>query len=63
MGEPRQGDETLRKMFSEMANHMPLRAMVLFQPKKLSYQRLDLLLALLNGHLFTAFRLWRQQPR
>ena len=43
-------DPTTRKMFEEMANHMPLRAIALFQQGKISYYQIDGLLALLNGH-------------
>ena len=42
-------DPTTRKMFEEMANHMPLRAIVLFQQGKTSFQQIDGLLDLLNG--------------
>ena len=50
-------DPTTRKMFEEMANHMPLRAIVLFQQGRISYQQIDSLVALLNGHPFEALRL------
>ena len=43
-------DPTTRKMFEEMANHMPLRAIALFQQGKVSYHQIDSLIALLNGH-------------
>ena len=43
-------DPTTRKMFEEMANHMPLRAIALFQQGKISYHQIDGLVALLNGH-------------
>ncbi|HBF63934.1 MAG TPA: hypothetical protein DDW59_10890 [Gammaproteobacteria bacterium] len=56
-------DQTTRKMFTEMAENMPLRAIVLFQRGKVSFAQLDCLLALLNGHYFAAVRqawsLWR----
>ena len=56
-------DETTRKMFTEMADNMPLRAIVLFQRGKLSYAQIDCLLALLNGHYLDAARrawnIWR----
>ncbi len=56
-------DQTTRKMFTEMAENMPLRAIVLFQRGKVSFAQLDCLLALLNGHFFAAVRqawsLWR----
>jgi beta-glucosidase len=50
-------DPTIRKMFEEMANHMPLRALVLFQQGKTSFQQLDGLLDLLNGRIIRG--LWR----
>lgn len=50
-------DPTTRKMFEEMANHMPLRAIVLFQQGKISFDQIDALLALLNGHPIRALRL------
>ena len=56
-------DQTTRKMFTEMAENMPLRAIVLFQRGKVSFAQLDCLLALLNGQYFAAVRqawsLWR----
>ncbi|MED6342091.1 MAG: glycoside hydrolase family 3 C-terminal domain-containing protein [Pseudomonadota bacterium] len=56
-------DETTRKMFTEMADNMPLRAIVLFQRGKLSYAQIDCLLALLNGRYLDAARrawnIWR----
>ncbi|MEL0047592.1 MAG: glycoside hydrolase family 3 C-terminal domain-containing protein [Gammaproteobacteria bacterium] len=50
-------DPTTRKMFEEMANHMPLRALVLFQQGKTTFQQLDGLLDLLNGKFLRG--LWR----
>ena len=50
-------DPTTRKMFEEMANHMPLRALILFQQGKTSFQQLDGLLDLLNGKIIRG--LWR----
>ena len=49
-------DETTRKMFTEMAENMPLRAIVLFQRGKVSFAQIDCLLALLNGRHFEALR-------
>ena len=50
-------DATTRKMFTEMAENMPLRAIVLFQRGKVSFAQIDCLLALLNGRYVEA--LWR----
>jgi hypothetical protein len=56
-------DPTTRKMFTEMAENMPLRAIALFQRGKISFGQIDCLLALLNGHYLVAIRqawsLWR----
>ena len=58
-------DETTRKMFTEMAENMPLRAIVLFQRGKVSFAQIDCLLALLNGRHFEALRhgwaIWRER--
>ena len=51
-------DATIRKMFEEMANHMPLRGIVLFQQGKLSYRKMHLLLAILNKQPLRAIRLY-----
>ena len=56
-------DPTTRKMFEEMANHMPLRAIALFQQGKISYHQIDGLLALLNGHPLQAVRCFLQHRR
>ena len=57
-------DETTRKMFVEMSENMPLRAIVLFQGGKISFQQLDCLIAVLNGRLIEtlriAWRIWRE---
>jgi hypothetical protein len=50
-------DPTTQKMFEEMANHMPLRALILFQQGQTSFQQLDGLLDLLNGRIIRG--LWR----
>jgi beta-glucosidase len=50
-------DETIQKMFEEMANNMPLRGIVLFQKGKISYKSMHLLLALLNKQPFKALKL------
>ncbi len=56
-------NETLNKMFEEMANHMPLRGIALFSRGKISLQDLHVMLALLNNRYLEAFRLWRQSRR
>ena len=56
-------DPTTRKMFEEMANHMPLRAIVLFQQGKTSFGQIDGLLALLNGRVFLGIRLLLAERR
>ncbi len=56
-------DLTTRKMFTEMADNMPLRAIALFQRGKVSYAQIDCLLAMLNGQyasaLWRAWKIWR----
>jgi beta-glucosidase len=58
-------DQTIRKMFTEMAENMPLRAIVLFQQGKVSYAQIDCLLALLNGRYLDAgkraWKIWRRK--
>jgi beta-glucosidase len=56
-------DATTRKMFEEMANHMPLRAAVLFQQGKISFDQVDALLALLNGQPLAALQLFLKDRR
>ena len=56
-------DPTTRKMFEEMANHMPLRAAVLFQQGKISFDQIDTLLALLNGQPLKALKLLLKNRR
>jgi beta-glucosidase len=56
-------DATTRKMFEEMANHMPLRAAVLFKQGKISFDQVDALLELLNGHPLTALQLLLKDRR
>ena len=51
------GDETTAKMFEAMADNMPLRSLALFSGGRLSFNRLSILVALLNHRLFTALRL------
>ena len=51
-------DETLNKMFEEMANNMPLRGIIMFSKGKFSFQHLDIALALLNGTPGEAIRIW-----
>ena len=50
-------DETLEKMFEEMADNMPLRAMVLFSGGRFDFRSLEVLVALLNRQLLKALRL------
>ena len=51
-------DATIRKMFEEMANNMPLRGIVLFQQGKLSYRKMHLLLAILNKQPLRALKFY-----
>ena len=51
-------DATIRKMFTEMANNMPLRGIVLFQQGKLSYRKMHLLLAILNKQPLQTIKLY-----
>jgi|TARA_B110000305_G_C19441139_1_gene641924 beta-glucosidase len=51
-------DATIRKMFEEMANNMPLRGIVLFQQGRLSYRKMHLLLAILNKQPIRAIKLY-----
>ncbi|XOV84925.1 MAG: glycoside hydrolase family 3 C-terminal domain-containing protein [bacterium] len=53
-------DETLNKMFEEMANNMPLRGLALFSGGKTSMQDIRLMLALLNHRYIEALKLWWQ---
>ncbi len=53
-------DETLNKMFEEMANNMPMRGLALFSGGKTSMAQIRLMLALLNHRYFTAAKLWWQ---
>jgi len=45
-------------MFEEMANHMPLRGIVLFQQGRFSYRKMHLLLAILNKQPLKALKLY-----
>ncbi len=54
----RSSDETVQKMFEEMANNMPLRALPLFSRGAISFAQLEVLVALLNGRVLHALRLW-----
>ncbi len=56
-------DATTRKMFEEMVNHMPLRAAVLFQQGKISYEQIDALLAMLNKQPIKALKLILQDRK
>lgn len=50
-------DETLKKMFEEMANNMPLRSLALFSRGRTSYADLEQMLALLNHQYMTYVKL------
>jgi len=50
-------DETLNKMFEEMANNMPLRSLTLFSQGRTSHDDLAQLIALLNGRFIEYIRL------
>lgn len=54
----RSSDETVQKMFEEMANNMPLRALPLFSRGAISFAQLEILVALLNRRVLRALRLW-----
>ncbi len=51
-------DETLNKMFEEMANNMPMRGLALFSGGRTSMDDIRLMLALLNHRYLQAFKLW-----
>jgi beta-glucosidase len=56
-------DETLKKMFEEMANNMPLRSLALLGGGQMSFKTLNVLVALLNKRFFAALRLLlRSEP-
>ena len=50
-------DETTARMFEAMANNMPLRSLALFSGGRLSFNGINVLVALLNRRVFTALRL------
>jgi beta-glucosidase len=50
-------DETLNKMFEEMANNMPLRSLALFSQGRTSYADLEQMLALLNNQFIRYIKL------
>jgi beta-glucosidase len=54
----RSSDETVQKMFEEMANNMPLRALPLFSRGAITFAQLEMLVALLNGRPLRALRMW-----
>jgi beta-glucosidase len=54
-------DETLNKMFEEMANNMPLRALALFSGGSLSMAQIRLVIAILNHQYVRALKLWLQR--
>jgi len=56
-------NETLNKMFEEMANNMPLRGIVLFSRGGISMTQIRLMLALLNHRYVQALKLWWRQYR
>jgi len=51
-------DSTLNKMFEEMANNLPLRALVLFSRGALNHTHVDLLVCLLNYRFFSMIHIW-----
>jgi beta-glucosidase len=51
-------DETLQKMFAEMADEMPLRALALFSRGRLTFGTLEIVVAILNRGYLRALRLW-----
>ncbi|MEM6999779.1 MAG: glycoside hydrolase family 3 C-terminal domain-containing protein [Pseudomonadota bacterium] len=62
MGVSNMKDPTLKKMFEEMANQMPLRALVLFSRGKVTFKQLHILIALMNHRYFLALRIWCGLP-
>ena len=56
-------DETLNKMFDEMANNMPMRGLALFSGGKTNMSQIRLMLALLNHQYIHAGKLWWQSRR
>lgn len=52
-------DPTLKKMFEEMANHMPLRALALFSRGATTFTDLEIMIALMNRRYTEALRRWR----
>ncbi len=53
-------NDTLNKMFEEMANNLPLRGLVLFSRGKTSMAQIHFMLALLNHQYLRAIKLWWQ---
>ncbi len=51
-------DATLNKMFEEMANNMPIRALSLFSRGAVTPDQLEVTIALLNHQYLKALRLW-----
>jgi len=51
-------DEVLSRMFEAMADEMPLRGVAMFSRGAISGKQLEVLLALLNGQLLRACRLY-----
>ena len=62
MGVSNMKDPTLKKMFEEMANQMPLRALVLFSRGRVTFKQLHILIALMNHRYFLALRIWSGLP-
>lgn len=57
MDPSKSNDETLNKMFEEMANNMPLRSLALFSQGRTSYDDLEQMLALLNNQFIRYIKL------
>ncbi len=51
---------TLNKMFEEMANHMPLRGLVLFSRGKVTHTHVRMIVAALNHQFGQVVRIWAQ---
>jgi beta-glucosidase len=54
-------NETLNKMFEEMANNMPLRALALFSGGSLTMAQIRMVIAILNHRYIRALKLWLQR--
>ncbi|MEM7100905.1 MAG: glycoside hydrolase family 3 C-terminal domain-containing protein [Pseudomonadota bacterium] len=51
-------DKTLNKMMAEMVNNMPLRGIAMFSRGKLSFHVLEVLIAVMNGEISQAIKIW-----